>query len=225
MLTAAGELWTLGNSEQGQLGRVGEKFSHRGGRRGGGLLLRPGLLHHRSRAAVTDIWAGSYNTVACTADGSVMVVGLNNYSQVGVGASELVIFMPEARPSFSGCSGVSVGQHHALLLRPDGRVAALGRAEYGRLGLGEAGGDAASPSTLAGLPACRAVACGTAVSYAVTTEGQLFSWGMGTNGQLGTGEEEDLWQPTLMKSRQLEGRRVLAVSAGGQHTLVLARDS
>ena len=69
------------------------------------------------------------------------------------------------------------------------------------------------------------LACGTAVSYAVTTEGQLFSWGMGTNGQLGTGEEEDLWQPTLMKSRQLEGRRVLAVSAGGQHTLVLARDA
>ena len=27
----------------------------------------------------------------------------------------------------------------------------------------------------------------------------VFSWGMGTNGQLGTGEDEDVWTPTVMK--------------------------
>ena len=43
------------------------------------------------------------------------------------------------------------------------------------------------------------VACGTAVSYAVTKQGVSYSWGMGTNGQLGTGEEDDLWDPTVMK--------------------------
>lgn len=26
-----------------------------------------------------------------------------------------------------------------------------------------------------------------------------FSWGMGTNGQLGTGEDEDVWSPTVIK--------------------------
>ena len=34
MLSSDGQLWTMGNSEQGQLGRVNEKFAHRGGRRG-----------------------------------------------------------------------------------------------------------------------------------------------------------------------------------------------
>ena len=46
---------------------------------------------------------------------------------------------------------------------------------------------------------CGLVACGSVVSYAVTKEGQCYSWGMGTNGQLGTGEDDDVWTPTLMK--------------------------
>ena len=35
LLTQEGAIYSLGNSEQGQLGRVPEMFAHRGGRRGG----------------------------------------------------------------------------------------------------------------------------------------------------------------------------------------------
>ena len=35
-----GELYSMGNAEQGQLGRVMEKFAHRGGRRGLETFLR-----------------------------------------------------------------------------------------------------------------------------------------------------------------------------------------
>ena len=45
------------------------------------------------------------------------------------------------------------------------------------------------PTILSSLADCVEVACGTAVSYAVTKEGHCYSWGMGTNGQLGTGDE------------------------------------
>jgi len=48
---------------------------------------------------------------------------------------------------------------------------------------------------------------------------------MGTNGQLGTGDEEDVHEPHLMKSKQLENRTVIAVSSGGQHTVLLAKDN
>ena len=34
----------------------------------------------------------------------------------------------------------------------------------------------------------------------------LNSWGMGTNGQLGTGEEEDVWEPYLITSKQIKDR-------------------
>ncbi len=69
------------------------------------------------------------------------------------------------------------------------------------------------------------VSCGTTVSFAVTEDGEVFSWGMGTNGQLGHEEEdEDAWTPQPMLGKQLENRRVLLASGGGQHTVVLAKD-
>ena len=40
---------------QGQLGRVPEMFAHRGGRRGGALLLTPDTVHNRSKTPFTQV--------------------------------------------------------------------------------------------------------------------------------------------------------------------------
>lgn len=53
--------------------------------------------------------------------------------------------------------------------------------------------------------------------------GVAYSWGMGTNGQLGLGNEDDVYEPKSIVSKQLENRIVLAASAGGQHTVLLAK--
>lgn len=45
---------------------------------------------------------------------------------------------------------------------------------------------------------------------------------MGSSGQLGTGEEDDVETPTIVKGKQLEGKTVVQVSGGGQHTIILA---
>lgn len=45
---------------------------------------------------------------------------------------------------------------------------------------------------------------------------------MGTSGQLGTGEEEDVEVPAVVKGKQLESRIVVQAAGGGQHTLILA---
>lgn len=101
---------------------------------------------------------------------------------------------------------MAIGQHHVVGAAASGGVMAVGRSEYGRLGLGEGAGDARRAAEVPGLEGCLEVACGTAVSYAVTKEGKLFSWGMGTNGQLGTGEEDDVWAPYLVQSKQIKDR-------------------
>lgn len=54
--------------------------------------------------------------------------------------------------------------------------------------------------------------------------GRVFAWGMGTNYQLGTGQDEDAWSPVEMTGKQLENRVVLTVSSGGQHTVLLVKD-
>jgi regulator of chromosome condensation len=83
MLTTGGELYTVGCGEQGQLGRVAERFAARGGRRGLELLLLPDRVHAKNRRTVfADVWAGSYDTLALSTDNEVLVCGLNNYNQV-----------------------------------------------------------------------------------------------------------------------------------------------
>ena len=79
MLTRDGDIYTMGNSEQGQLGRVPEMFAHRGGRRGGQLLLAPEKIHPKTKSKVfKDVWAGSYNTVALNEEGEVRIVLFND---------------------------------------------------------------------------------------------------------------------------------------------------
>lgn len=51
----------------------------------------------------------------------------------------------------------------------------------------------------------------------------VFAWGIGTNYQLGTGQEDDAWSPVEMTGKQLENREVLTVSSGGQHTVLLIK--
>uniref|UniRef100_A0A674HFI8 Regulator of chromosome condensation 1 n=1 Tax=Taeniopygia guttata TaxID=59729 RepID=A0A674HFI8_TAEGU len=115
--------------------------------------------------------------------------------------------------------GFGLSNYHQL-----GKAYSLGRAEYGRLGLGTGAEEKSTPTVIPELPRIISVACGASVGYAVSSDGRAFAWGMGTNYQLGTGEEDDVWSPVEMTGKQLENRQVLAVSSGGQHTVLLVSD-
>ena len=117
----------------------------------------------------------------------------------------------------------AIGQHHAVCLDSSGNLHSLGRSEYGRLGLGRFCTDANMPRIINNMEDCVEVACGTAVSYSVNASGECYSWGMGTNGQLGTGEDEDLFEPLKMEGKQLQDKQVLVVSSGAQYTVFIAK--
>lgn len=55
---------------------------------------------------------------------------------------------------------------------PTGKAYSLGRAEYGRLGLGEGAEEKSIPTLISRLPAVSSVACGASVGYAVTKDGE-----------------------------------------------------
>ncbi|XP_007491506.1 regulator of chromosome condensation isoform X1 [Monodelphis domestica] len=232
MLTVDGNLYTSGCGEQGQLGRVPEFFANRGGRKGLERLLIPQCVLLKSKGQrgsvlFQDAFCGAYFTFAVSREGHVYGFGLSNYHQLGIPSTE-PCFAPQSLTSFKNSTkswvGFSGGQHHTVCLDSEGKVYSLGRAEYGRLGLGVGVEEKSSPTLIQKMPVISSVACGASVGYAVAKDGRAFAWGMGTNYQLATGEDEDAWSPVVMAGKQLENRVVLSVSSGGQHTVLLVRN-
>uniref|UniRef100_A0A182J8T6 RCC1-like domain-containing protein n=1 Tax=Anopheles atroparvus TaxID=41427 RepID=A0A182J8T6_ANOAO len=233
LLLDNGHMYTVGCAEQGQLGRVSIRAASGESRRGKTQLLQPGLVTRRGKVIVADaIWASTYCTFFKDhQSGRIFAFGLNNYCQLGIpNPSENVVkpvFVPEPT-SFSEVQQIAGGQHHTLVLKADHKVYAIGRKEYGRLGLGDVKEDAKTLQPVEGALAGKKVVhicCGESTSFAVTDAGEVYSWGMGSSQQLGTGSEDDVNSPVLIASKQVQGKVVLQASSGGQHSLFLVQEA
>ena len=233
-LTESGDIYTWGCADQGQLGRVAGYFSSRGGRRGLDFVLIPRKVRLRRDIKFKDIFAGSFCTFAIARDSELVYVwGLNNYGQLATGDTNSSHF-PKKSKALSDLNTnidcpirIASGQHHSIFSTADGKVYSAGRADYGRLGIGKDASDQNLPAEVQGLSERKVhrVSCGEVVSFGVTEEGQAYSWGMGSCLQLGSGDDEDVWDPMLVEGKKLvvDEHEVLNVEAGGQHTLILAR--
>ena len=117
---------------------------------------------------------------------------------------------------------ICCGGQHAAVLTAFGTVLTWGRGGFGRLGHGKTDTLEAPRfvETLLGKTCCQ-VACGFAYTAAVTSEGQLYTWGAGENGRLGLGDVEDRHSPSFVE--ELAHTPVQEVFAGSVHTCVLTR--
>ncbi|XP_063630518.1 regulator of chromosome condensation [Cydia splendana] len=230
ILSTTGGVYTMGCGEQGQLGRLAQRSASRDSRQGFSALLAPAKV--TLKWAASHIWAGYHATFALDVAADKMFAwGLNNYGQLGITGEKrkTALYAPTECDAFTQGSGwqrVACGQHHSLALDSKGQVFAVGRCEYGRLGLGDRAGDA---ETLEPVPAlvgkkCVSIAAGTCNSFAVTDTGEILGWGMGSEGQLGTGAATDAAAPTPAAAA-FQARRPGKVAAGAQHTAILALDT
>lgn len=231
ILSENGHVYTVGCAEQGQLGRISTRAASGESRRGKTDLLKPGIVTLRGKKVLADaIWASTYCTFFRDRNtAKIYAFGLNNYCQLGIpNPSENVVkpvFVPE-QTSFTDVKAIAGGQHHTLVLKNDNKVHVIGRKEYGRLGLGDVSEDAKTVTPVATLADKNVVeiCCGESTSFAVTNKGEVFAWGMGSNQQLGTGSEDDEVTPVQINSKQVQGKRILKVSSGGQHSLFLVEE-
>lgn len=109
----------------------------------------------------------------------------------------------------------------------ENKCLAIGRTNYGRLGIGDTKEEVIDKLTpIDALSKLNVILleCGECCSFAVTDDGKVYSWGMGSNQQLGLGSEDDQLIPTLLTGAQVKERQVISVSSGGQHTLFIAVD-
>jgi alpha-tubulin suppressor-like RCC1 family protein len=180
----------------------------------------------------------SYNTnsMCIDLDGKFWIWGDNTYGQCGTGNTtiqrvpycasdnELNSINGKQVTAIAHLCGIE-GYMSVALLCSDGTVHTCGYNLHGQLGQG----DTASRSNFNMVPALTNVvqiAGGRerySSYYAVTSSGQLYSWGYNADGQLGTGNTTQANLPVLRNTGSIAGKTI--VKAFGQYQASFVLDS
>lgn len=190
-------------------------------------LLEPQRVHIRFGHFVDRIWAtNSCSFYRDMKTQGIYGFGLNNNQQIAAAQKgdrkKNMIFKP-ILTKFADVNMLSGGLHHTMALSTTGTVSVIGRRDYGRLGLGDSlSEDVVELTEVKGLKKkASLIGSGDSTSFAITVDGELFSWGMGSNNQLGHGNDEDCYLPKQVVSAQTKDKRMLQVDSGGQHSVFL----
>lgn len=225
ILAQNGNVYTIGCAEQGQLGRITARTLTGESRRGTKTLLTPGMIPKKAGKFVANaIWATPFCTFLREQSTDLIYgFGLNNYNQLGVKKTGKEFEHFPVLSQFKNVKSIAGGQHHTIVLTKDNKVHAIGRRDYGRLGLGDVKDDVEKLTPIGGLQklAVTDINCGDCNTLAITKDGKVYVWGLGTNSQLGTGADEDALEPTLLTDAQVKEKNAISVSSGGQHSLFI----
>ena len=213
-ITADGAVWSWGVGAYGRLGHSDRQQQ-----------LLPKKVEAFAGQRVVAVSAGEYHSLALTADGAVWSWGFGHQGRLGHGDEQDHQQLPKKIEAFAGrrVVAVSAGYSYSLALTADGSVWSWGYGGQGRLGHGDEQSQLL-PKKIEAFAIQRVVAASAGAwhSLALTAGGGVWSWGGGVFGRLGHGDEQQQLLPKKVET--LEGRRVVAVSAGSDHSIALTAD-
>ena len=172
--------------------------------------------------------------MALDADGNVYTWGYNTNGQLGNNTSNSTNYAanPARLPNQSfQATQISAGSWNALAIDTDGNTWTWGYNGYGQLGDGSTS-DKYKPQTVQNptntsqsLKATQ-ISAGVNHSLAVGQDGNLWAWGLNSNGQLGIGNTVNQTKPALIKDSANKAQAFKAVrsSAGQLHSLAIRQD-
>ena len=227
---SAGGMHSLALTEDGQLWTWGEPW----GSFSMTIDRRPRRVEAEDPEEVAErggfvaIACGAFHNLALTSTGEIYTWGLNDYGQLGLGHTASVTAPQRIIEGLEGVAiaDISAGGWHSGVLSSEGEVYMFGRGEYGRLGLADKTGSSklrpAKIRTIEGAKMVQ-VSCGGSHTLGVDASGKAWAWGRGSFGRLGTGEQRDALSPVEVNLPGGPERwHVIAVAAGGRHSLVFA---
>lgn len=217
VLANDGSLWAWGYGADGELGY-------------GGSTTIPYPIQVATLGdgrTVVQIAAGGFHNLALANDGSLWAWGFNGFGQLGNNYSApayapwAVIPLPGGRV----VAKIAAGYYHSLALATDGTIWAWGNGANGQLGNGGTG-NAYTPVAVNPLPGGRvpvAIAAGFYHSLALASDGTVWAWGYGFNGELGNALSSGAYGPVAVNTLP-SGRIVQTIAASGFHNYALATD-
>lgn len=120
---------------------------------------------------------------------------------------------------------MDAGYAHCGAVTKDGAVYMFGKGADGALGLKEKTlGNNLVPTKVNSLKCVDVVEISCSVgehhghTLAVTRDGQVYSWGDGYKGKLGTGDQEPRFEPTKIPPSSFQNEAIAHVGSGGIHS-------
>ena len=192
---AHGTVYACGQNIDGDLGT--------GSMRSSSTPVRVAGLHGQ---AVSQLVASFGDSGALLADGRYYDWGYDRRGQLGDGhrgrGSDVPVRVPLPHPVLQVAQGGSIWSNgQTLVLLSDGSLWAWGDDHAGQLGDGRRGMETA-PVRFYPPPGVtyQSLSTGSATSYAISTTGQVFAWGVGYEGQLGDGHDSPALVPVPVAS-------------------------
>ncbi|KAG3262427.1 HECT and RLD domain containing E3 ubiquitin protein ligase 2, transcript variant X1 [Ictidomys tridecemlineatus] len=191
----------------------------------GSKIKVPSFSETLSALNVVQVAGGSKSLFAVTVEGKVYACGEATNGRLGLGMSSGTVPIPRQITALSSYVVKKVAVHsggrHATALTVDGKVFSWGEGDDGKLGhFSRMNCD--KPRLIEALKTkrIRDIACGSSHSAALTSSGELYTWGLGEYGRLGHGDNTTQLKPKMVKV--LLGHRVIQVACGSRDAQTLA---
>ncbi|WP_297317258.1 InlB B-repeat-containing protein, partial [uncultured Bifidobacterium sp.] len=222
-IDSKGDLYTWGYNSNGQLGRDTT----------GTPANRPGRVTPPTGVTFTQAVGGAYHSTALGSDGNIYTWGDNRNGQLGRDTTVTPADRPGRVTAPTGVTftRISAGYWHSMALGSDGNLYTWGNDIYGQLGRDTTSSGAPTnqlpaPVTPPAGVRFTLVSAGGYHSMAIGSDGNVYTWGSNSKGQLGR-DTTSSGAPTNLLPAPVTppaGVRFTLVSAGGYHSMAIGSD-
>lgn len=193
-----GKVWGWGLNNFGEVGVEGNAGEDNA------VILRPAKITLLEDHVIRCIDGGGHHTVACNEKGELITWGRVDGSQVGIDPGTLTeenaIFDDRKAPRILVVPTVVPGKSPPPSPPMHFRTQLI------------------API---GISDIVSVAAGTDNSFALTSDGKVYSWGFSSNYQTGQGTIDDVEKPTLIDNTAIRGKNIVGAGAGGQFSVLV----
>lgn len=219
-LSETGRVWVWGSNQTGLLAN-GESGSNK-------FSNIPVFVSALESQYITSIWTDQGVAAAISADGGVWLWGDNQYRQTGVSSGN-VITTP-TRKNAASADAIVFGTTHTAFLS-DGAVKSLGINQNAIFGNGEIDTElyytvpTSATFSANALPILK-IASGSAHMIALSSDKSLYTWGNGSNSQLGysVADSSKIQKTPKAVALDLGEKQISEIAAGYQNSAVIDSD-